>query len=282
MLAQTYPYWELVFWDNQSSDRSAEICLSCADERIKYFRADRHTDLGAARAAAFEHIRGEFVAVLDTDDVWLPEKLEKQLPCFDDSEVGIVISDTLFFTDEGRSKRLYGRRMPPQGFVFAQLAKSYFVSLETVTMRSSAIRGLSHAFDPAFSHVSDLDLIIRISKDWKLLVVPEVLAKWRVHSSSGTWSEPERFFKERCAFVAKMDNLPDYAEVWSKVRDRFLTRTYLTKALRLLAAGKQGECRKVVMQCPEKNWLLYAIGLTSWLPFSSDAIARFQVRRRLA
>ena len=63
VLAQTYPYWELVFWDNQSSDRSAEICLSCADERIKYFRADRHTDLGAARAAAFEHIRGEFVAV---------------------------------------------------------------------------------------------------------------------------------------------------------------------------------------------------------------------------
>ena len=45
-------------------------------------------------------LEGKFIAILDTDDAWLPQKLEKQIPLFDDPEVGIVISDTLFFNEE--------------------------------------------------------------------------------------------------------------------------------------------------------------------------------------
>ncbi len=282
VLAQTYRNWEIVFWDNQSTDASAEICLGYRDPRIKYFYADRHTDLGGARAAAFERVSGALIAVLDTDDLWLPNKLERQVPLFDDPEVGIVICDTLFFTDEGRERQLYGARFPRQGYVFDDLAKSYFVSLETVVMRTAAVKSLSHAFDPAFSHVSDMDLIVRLSKDWKLAGVPEVLTKWRVHHSSGTWSEPERFFKERKVFADKMDGMAEYADAWRRVRSRFVERTYVAKAVRLLTNGRTAECRQILRECPEKGSLWAVAKLASCIPFVGNAVVRYQAGRYLA
>ena len=70
VLLQTYKNWELIFWDNQSSDRSAEIALSYDDPRIKYFYASKHTLLYEARNQAIEKSKGEFIAFLDVDDWW--------------------------------------------------------------------------------------------------------------------------------------------------------------------------------------------------------------------
>ena len=83
VLDQSYQNWELFFWDNRSTDRSADIFKEYKDLRLKYYLAPEHTDLGCGRAKAFQYLTGEFIAVLDTDDVWLPKKLEKQIPLFD-------------------------------------------------------------------------------------------------------------------------------------------------------------------------------------------------------
>lgn len=281
VLAQTYQNWEIIFWDNQSLDGSADICHSYDDSRIKYFRADQHTNLGKARAQAFENVAGEFLSILDTDDLWLPTKLAKQVSLFSDPQIGIVISDTLFFTDDGRERRMYGTRFPKQGLVFEELVKNYFVSLETVMLRTSAIKSLSHAFDAEFSHVSDMDLIVRLSKDWKLACIPEVLAKWRVHQSSGTWLEPERFFNERNAFAHKMDRLSVYADLWPQSRRRFIEKTYLMKAVRLLVNGKSTECRQTLKECPMKSWRLQVIKMASWFPLCKNAIGLYQRHKHL-
>ena len=134
MLAQSYQNWELIFWDNQSKDKSAEIFKSFDDDRLKYYLTD--TDLGGGRARAFQFSKGKFIAIL------IPMmfgflKLEKQIPLFDDPEVGIVISDTLFLMKE--RKKLYGDQSPPTGQVFERLPTNYFVSLETLVIRKSSV-----------------------------------------------------------------------------------------------------------------------------------------------
>lgn len=141
VLDQTYRNWELVFWDNQSTDRTAEIFKNYDDPRLKYFRAPEHTDLGGARARAWPHLSGEFVAVLDADDLWLPQKLERQVPLFDDPDVGLVISNTLFFNDR-RAVPLYRTTYPPTGWVTDRLLEDYFVSLETLVVRRAAVERL--------------------------------------------------------------------------------------------------------------------------------------------
>ena len=179
ILAQTYQNWELIFWDNQSTDQSADIFKSYKDDRLKYYYSPKHTNLGGGRAKAYPLLRGEFIAILDTDDLWLPNKLEEQLKCFDDENIGISITNTEFFSKK-RSKVLY-KKPPTQGWVTNELLKNYYISLETVMLRCSFVQSLEYAFDPDFSHIADFDLIVRTSTVSKLAYIPKVLAKWRVH-----------------------------------------------------------------------------------------------------
>ena len=70
VISQTYKNWEIIFWDNQSTDKSAEIVKSYDDERIKYFYAPSFTSLYEARNYAIEKANGEYIAFLDCDDKW--------------------------------------------------------------------------------------------------------------------------------------------------------------------------------------------------------------------
>jgi glycosyltransferase involved in cell wall biosynthesis len=79
VLKQTYTNWELIFWDNQSTDNSASIFKSYNDLRFKYFFAERHTKLGEGRNLAIAQSTGDWIAFLDCDDLWVDSKLEKQI-----------------------------------------------------------------------------------------------------------------------------------------------------------------------------------------------------------
>ncbi|MFZ2302791.1 MAG: glycosyltransferase [Gallionella sp.] len=103
VLAQTYQNWELVFWDNQSTDDSAAICKSYADRRIRYFYASEHTELGPARIQAFQQIRGEFVAVLDADDISHPDRLARQVAFLKQHpDVALVGSWAQYIDEKGK------------------------------------------------------------------------------------------------------------------------------------------------------------------------------------
>lgn len=93
---QTYPHGEIIFWDNASTDGSREIAQSY-DNRLRYFQGDETIPLGAARHKALEQAQGEYSAFLDCDDVWMPEKLEKPPPLFDNPDVGVVCCDAVYF-----------------------------------------------------------------------------------------------------------------------------------------------------------------------------------------
>ena len=81
VFAQTFDDWEIIFWDNASTDESGEIAKSYRG-RLRYFRSERTYSLGKARNLAFAQARGDLIAILDVDDVWLPNKLEKQVDLF--------------------------------------------------------------------------------------------------------------------------------------------------------------------------------------------------------
>lgn len=81
VLAQTYPDWELILVDDCSTDRSPEIIRNYmkTDERVRYTRLEQNSGAAVARNKALEIARGRYVAFIDADDIWLPQKLEKQI-----------------------------------------------------------------------------------------------------------------------------------------------------------------------------------------------------------
>lgn len=79
VLAQTYENWELLIVDDCSTDNTDEIIASFSDDRIRFFKNERNAGAAVSRNRALREARGRWIAFLDSDDLWLPEKLKKQL-----------------------------------------------------------------------------------------------------------------------------------------------------------------------------------------------------------
>jgi len=206
--AQTYKDWEIIFWDNASTDDSAEIAKSY-DGKLRYFRGENTVPLYAARNFALSKAKSEFIAFLDSDDLWLPVKLEKQMGLFSKEKVGLVYSNTILLNQKtGKGKILY-KRKPPTGMIFRKLLSGYFLSLETVIIRRKCLDMLSEWFDDRFHHVGDADLFLRIASDWELEYIDEPLAKWRMYEESWTWRKIGLFGTEWRMILAKYRSLFD-------------------------------------------------------------------------
>ena len=105
--AQTYQNWEIIFWDNQSTDSSAKIFKSYNEKRFIYFYAMEHTSLYKARNLAIEKSNGDFISFLDVDDMWEKDKLELQMSYFDSLEVGVVFSNLWLVKRDLRKKNIH-------------------------------------------------------------------------------------------------------------------------------------------------------------------------------
>lgn len=79
VLNQTYPKWELLIVDDCSVDKTVEIIKSFKDQRIKFFQNEKNSGAAISRNKALREATGQWIAFLDSDDLWLPTKLEEQL-----------------------------------------------------------------------------------------------------------------------------------------------------------------------------------------------------------
>ncbi|MFQ5787672.1 MAG: glycosyltransferase [Thermodesulfobacteriota bacterium] len=186
---QTYQNWEIIFWDNASTDRSAEIARRY-DNKLKYFRGDKTVPLYAARNYALKRARGKYIAILDCDDLWLPTKLEEQLPLLEkDERVGLVYSDAFLFNEKGKEKRSFESRKPYRNNIFSELLLCNFINTQTVVIRNKAFDNLEYWFDSRLNITGDLDAYLRISYKWKVDYVDRPLVRYRVHRDSTTYKE---------------------------------------------------------------------------------------------
>lgn len=187
VFAQTYPDWEIVFWDNGSTDASPEIAKEYGD-RVRYFRSEETCPLGKARNLAIARATGEYVALLDCDDVWLPEKLDKQVPLGDaDPLVALIYSDSFFIDRDGAViGQYFTQAPPPPGDAFiGLLTRRNFIPCLTVVMRRTVVEKVG-GFNPTLGYAEDFDLSLRIVRAHGASYVNEPLAKYRLHRGAIT------------------------------------------------------------------------------------------------
>ena len=208
VLSQTYKNWELIFWDNRSEDKSAEIFKSYNDKRFKYYYASQHTPLYEARNRAIKKSSGEFIAFLDTDDFWEKDKLELQIPFFEDLKVGVVYGNLFIVNEKLNTKKTFLKRKKPRGFILDDLLKDYCTGLVTLVIRKSFLDNNQPAFDGSFDIIGDFDLMIRISSKYKFECVDKPIASWRSHWKNETLLKKNNHIKELRIWSRKMENYP--------------------------------------------------------------------------
>lgn len=182
---QVYTDWEIVFWDNASTDDSARIARSY-DGKLRYFRSELTVPLGQARNWAIRQARGEYIAFLDCDDIWLPEKLGSQVRALSgDSAAALAYSNYYRLYPDGR-KRLNFVRKQPDGYVFDAFLYAYPVGLLTAMVRRSSLDALDTLFDPQLYLWEQYDLFMRILSNSRAVYQHQAFGIYRVHPESGT------------------------------------------------------------------------------------------------
>ena len=185
VVAQTYPDWEIVFWDNASRDASGTIAKSYGG-RVRYFRGETTVPLGQARNLAIAEARGRYLAILDCDDVWLPAKLERQVALLErDPSAGLVFSDCHFMDAASRVLGTFFRRVPPPAGdpYLALLSGPNFIPGPTVIMRSDTVRKAG-AYNPTYRYVESYELFVRLARAYRVVCLDEPLARYRIHGSN--------------------------------------------------------------------------------------------------
>lgn len=211
--AQTYKDWELVVIDDGSTDSTAAILRRYIDAGwpIRYHWQE-NAGLGNARNKCLELSRGRYIAFIDQDDLWLPEKLAIQVPLFQ-GEVGLVYSNTLFFgTDQHRGTPFYfSFRPPPSGRIFPQLLRRYFLSLESVMIRRDALSSDPREWFPADMQMcEEADFFLRLAYLYPCVYAPQILSKYRIHDKQWSVVRAHLFISEQERILERLkERIPD-------------------------------------------------------------------------
>jgi glycosyltransferase involved in cell wall biosynthesis len=173
VLDQTYEDFELVIIDDGSTDDTREVVNSYDDDRIKYIRHETNRGGVAARNTGIKSAEGDFIAILDDDDSWEPEKLEQQIAKFEDlnKEYGLVYTGRIIQEED----KTITTRPTYKGDIYEQLLRKNFIPSETVLVRSECFDELG-LFDDSFRSCIDWDMWTRISREYKFSYVDKVLA----------------------------------------------------------------------------------------------------------
>lgn len=269
VINQTYKNWELIFVDNMSEDNSKKIFSNFENKKMKYINTQQRVNLGTARQIALENCSGEYIAFLDTDDLWFKNKLETQIKFFDNKEVGMVISNTIFFS--GSREKTFLKKTPPTGFVLSELLKNYFISLETLICKKKYIDQISFRFNDQFAMISDLDLTIRLSKICKLEYCSAILSKWRIHENSETWTKKEKFFDEKLKLASILESEKFFIN--DNMVKKFKNNIYFSKILNFIEKGEgRKNLIKELKKISEKNIKFYLTMIIVIIPFNKFVI----------
>jgi glycosyltransferase involved in cell wall biosynthesis len=189
VLAQTVTDIEVVIVDDASSDNSASIIRSYRDSRIVFRQL--HENMGACQAmnVGITMCRGQYIAVCNSDDIWVADKLEKQLQIFSSGTgVAAVFSNVEWIDEEGSCLG----NVPGYQDVFRQANRSRFQWIRDLLERGNCLCHPSvlitrDAYDKVgqynnfYRQLPDLDMWVRVLEHFEIFVMPEQLVKFRVH-----------------------------------------------------------------------------------------------------
>lgn len=210
VLKQTYQNWEIIFWDNQSTDSSADIVKAYKDPRIKYFYAQNFTVLGQARNLAVKEASGEWLGFLDCDDIWLPNKLELQMNLLNLSKYtpGLIYGQMDFIIETNGNNTVLGKSAKnlknnptlPTGYIFDKLLYNCFIPLPSVLVKKQLfwkVGGINDSLKVA----EDYDLFLKISEVSFVEAVQETCCFYRIHDNNLSHKNYKITFEESIELI---------------------------------------------------------------------------------
>ena len=176
VLNQTFQDFELIIVDDGSTDDTESLVNRFSSKKIKYVRHQGNQGRSVTRNTGIRLAKGDYIAFLDDDDEWMPEKLDKQMKIIGTAppEVGVVF--TKFKQYDRFGDYVPQRKLPKkEGNIFKQLLGEYFIGLQTILVKKECFDKVG-LFNKRILYAQDWDLLLRISQHYQFLYIDEPLA----------------------------------------------------------------------------------------------------------
>ena len=236
VLKQSYQDFEIIVINDGSTDHTEAMVKGFIDFRIRYICHKKNLCLSEARNTGIRASRGEYIALLDADDEFLPEKLDMQVKLLQNEpyDVGVVCAWSFNIDENGNyiSKRCLPRK---EGYIFKDLLSTNYLSVPALLIRRECFEKVG-LFDSSLDGQEDWDMWIRIAKFYKFSLIKIPLAKRRIH--------PHRisYHLERKVVTAKRIIKKHINEL--KIRRNIHSRHYFYIGRRYCYMGKTGIGRR--------------------------------------
>lgn len=217
--SQTFEDWEAVVVVDGPSPELAAFVAGHPDPRVRLVQREETGGTAAARNSGLEAARGRYVGLLDDDDIWLPAKLERQVPLLDGGEDVVhslvYVADTDGVVYEAPSERGFRifREVAAAGYPYAWLLRRSCYQISSFLVRRECVDAVG-GFDPALSGIDDLSFVHRLWRRHRLRLVDEPLTKYCIHDANQVFTKDPapwiRFAESELAWIEENDP-PDRA-----------------------------------------------------------------------
>lgn len=263
VLNQTYQDFELIVVDDASTDNTREVVESFKSSLIRYVRHAENKGGNAARNTGIREAKGEYIAFLDSDDEWLPKKLEKQVECFVKSPDSVGAVYCLHHT---RKEDSFGNIQIEKaslsdmmrGDVYKCLLNGWCPSSTSLFMLPMHVFEKVGVFDESLPSFQDYDYWIRVAQHYEYDFIEEYLAIKYQHPSSQVGKDYENRMKGLQLFLNKWGTVIKKEAGESSfqyIRKRMLTAIYQNAIPANLLASQRGEAVKYFIRLTELRTL---------------------------
>lgn len=218
VLQQTYTDIELIVVDDCSEDNTGEIVGKYNDDRLRFIKHEFNQGACAARNTGIEHARGEFIAFQDSDDCWLPDKLEIQLSLMDKIHADICFC-SMHRYGYPADKPEYYPDLESGVVSYEKLLLKSLVSTQTILTKRTVAEEFK--FDPEVKRMQDYDWIIRAAENNVVVFAKEAMVDVYLQDDSITTSDYGKLLETNLVFLNKYKYLFDrYPRFHVKLLDR--------------------------------------------------------------
>ncbi len=182
-LGQTVSDLEVIVVDDGSNDDTADVVEAMADPRLKLIRQP-NGGAAAARNTGIRHARGTWVALLDSDDVWLPRKLERQLAALDANPDALAVESGAYFVNDQLQVLQVRPCVQPKDPLLTFLRFQNLPNAASTWVVARRMFERMGMFDPSLAILEDWDISIKIARYCNPICIPEPLSLYRVHEGN--------------------------------------------------------------------------------------------------
>jgi len=199
IINQSFKKFEIIFWNNKSSDNSLKIVKKFKDKRIRIFNSKFHTNISIARNKAIKKSRGKFICFLDVDDYWHKDKLKHQIKYFKSKEIGCAFTNFWYLKKIRNNEIIKKVNLKFEEGLTSKIIKNYQIVLSTLMVRKVLIKNVYYLFDERYHIISDFDFVLKLSLVTKFYHVNK-------HLTYRTWHGENESIKKRENAVWEMED----------------------------------------------------------------------------